>query len=113
MAFFNKASDNPTINRIHQRIERMNNLLCHIENSLNQNGGLDRYNELRISTWLESLIEEQTETEILLRQLTTKEQQRLNLKWMDGRVLPLAVWNGSYSMLMAQLQRLFKEYCNK
>lgn len=38
----------------------------------------------------------------LLQQLNASQQSSLMLPWMDGRYLPIFVWDGSFRMIMAK-----------
>lgn len=38
----------------------------------------------------------------LLQQLDASQQSSLMLPWMDGRYLPIFVWDGSFRMIMAK-----------
>ena len=97
-------SNTYAINEIHRNIGDINHHLQKIDNSISQYNDICLENANEISESFLKILEIQQAVQPLLNSLSDKEQAKMTLCWMDGRYLPLHMWNASYQLFLTQIK---------
>ena len=101
MALFGNSA---TIAEIHREIGIINDYLRKMETNVNNNRGIHSSNVETIASYFNEIVGHQVKAQSLMDKLSDRELRNLTLCWMDGRYLPLYMWNSSYQLVMNQVK---------
>ena len=93
-----------TIADIHREVGHINDYLRRMESEISRNNGINHNNTETIASYFIQVASLQEKIQSLLDRLSDRELSNLTLCWIDGRYLPLSMWNASYLLVMNQIK---------
>lgn len=96
--------------QIQDEIKNMNRQMQQVGNLINQYNGICSRNIEQVAITMQDLQHSQQIVQRLLDSLSASQQNNLSVPWMDGRYLPLFMWDGSFRLVMTQFNQAIQEF---